>query len=104
MRSWETGFKRLVRLRLESRGVRVCPLRLRRPLDPYGLSDRDDDPLLSLAPSIWPFEPEHKAHAASLHYAGEGMWSYEEDIYNPAEFGEMIKGWLATKQRLTGDR
>src|SRR6266705_945498 len=71
MMSWETAIKRMVRLRLESQGVRVRP-RSRRPLDPYGLSDRDDDPLLSLAPSTWPLEPEHKAHAASLHYASEG--------------------------------
>src|SRR5438034_2361772 len=61
----------MVRLRLEPQGSKSAP-RLRRPLDPYGLSDRDDDPLLSLATSTWPFEPEHKAHAASLHYAGEG--------------------------------
>jgi SnoaL-like domain len=33
-----------------------------------------------------------------LHYAGDGMFSYEEDMYNPAEFGEMIKGWLAAKK------
>ncbi len=30
-----------------------------------------------------------------LHYAGDGQWSYEEDIYNPAHFGEMVKGWMA---------
>ena len=32
-----------------------------------------------------------------LHYAGDGKFSYEEDIYNPSEFAAMIKGWLATK-------
>jgi hypothetical protein len=26
-----------------------------------------------------------------LHYAGGGRWSYEEDIYNPAEFPAMIE-------------
>jgi hypothetical protein len=36
-----------------------------------------------------------------LHYAGNGLFDYEEDIYNPVEFGEMIKGWLAAKQRAT---
>ena len=35
-----------------------------------------------------------------LHYAGDGLFSYEEDMYNPAEFAAMIKGWLAAKQRL----
>jgi hypothetical protein len=33
-----------------------------------------------------------------LHYAGDGMFSYEEDMYNPVEFGNMIKGWLAAKK------
>lgn len=28
-----------------------------------------------------------------LHYAGEGMWSYEEDVYNPAHFMTMIQAW-----------
>jgi uncharacterized protein (TIGR02246 family) len=29
-----------------------------------------------------------------LKYAGDGRWCYEEDVYNPAHFGTMIKGWL----------
>ena len=33
-----------------------------------------------------------------LHYAGDGLFSYEEDMYNPVEFGEMIKGWLEAKK------
>ena len=33
-----------------------------------------------------------------LHYAGDGLFSYEEDMYNPVEFGEMIKGWLKAKK------
>jgi hypothetical protein len=28
-----------------------------------------------------------------LKYAGDGMWSYEEDIYNPAAFGEVLEAW-----------
>ncbi len=28
-----------------------------------------------------------------LHYAGDGRWSYEEDIYNPARFGSMVARW-----------
>jgi len=27
-----------------------------------------------------------------IDYAGDGLWSREEDIYNPAKFGEMIGG------------
>ncbi|HEX9682458.1 MAG TPA: hypothetical protein VGA13_05215 [Acidimicrobiales bacterium] len=32
-----------------------------------------------------------------LHYAGDGMWSYEEDVYNPASFAEMVDGYVAAK-------
>jgi len=35
-----------------------------------------------------------------LHYAGNGMWKYEEDVYNPARFAEMVGGYLAHKQEL----
>jgi hypothetical protein len=37
-----------------------------------------------------------------LHYAGNGQFSYEEDMYNPVEFGAMIKGWLAAKKAAAG--
>jgi len=33
-----------------------------------------------------------------LHYAGDNQFSYEEDMYNPNEFGEMVKAWLAAKK------
>ncbi len=33
-----------------------------------------------------------------LHYGGDGLFDYEEDMYNPVEFGKMVKGWLAAKQ------
>jgi len=32
-----------------------------------------------------------------LKYAGEGQWSYEEDIYNPMRFGAMVAGWEAAR-------
>jgi len=35
-----------------------------------------------------------------LKYAGHGRFSYEEDIYNPAHFGRMIKGWLERRDEL----
>jgi hypothetical protein len=36
----------------------------------------------------------HQAYNVTLlKYAGEGRWSYEEDIYNPAHFASMIKEW-----------
>jgi hypothetical protein len=33
-----------------------------------------------------------------LKYAGDGQWSYEEDVYNPAEFGTMVQGWEQAKR------
>lgn len=38
-----------------------------------------------------------------LHYAGDGQWSYEEDVYNPQRMGEMVKGYLQHKRSLSGD-
>jgi len=32
-----------------------------------------------------------------LKYAGDGLWSYEEDIYNPMRFGSMVAGWEAAR-------
>ncbi len=29
-----------------------------------------------------------------LHYAGDGKWSYEEDVYNPAEAGRAVNRWV----------
>lgn len=34
------------------------------------------------------------ANWTKLVYAGNGLFSEEEDVYNPAEFGEMMAGWL----------
>jgi hypothetical protein len=33
-----------------------------------------------------------------LKYAGNHQWNYEEDIYNPNEFGEMITAWGNAKR------
>ena len=35
-----------------------------------------------------------------LHYAGEGLFSYEEDIYNPHHFGELIGRWERRRAEL----
>jgi hypothetical protein len=36
----------------------------------------------------------HQAYNFTLlKYAGNGLWSYEEDIYNPAHFATMISAW-----------
>jgi ketosteroid isomerase-like protein len=40
----------------------------------------------------------HQAYNFTLlKYAGDGQWSYEEDIYNPASFADMIKGYMAAQ-------
>jgi uncharacterized protein (TIGR02246 family) len=45
----------------------------------------------------------HQAYNITLlKYAGNRKWSYEEDVYNPVHFGEMIKAWLAAKKRCEG--
>jgi hypothetical protein len=40
---------------------------------------------------------DDELHQASnltvLHYAGDGLWSYEEDVYNPADFMKMLQRW-----------
>ncbi len=42
----------------------------------------------------------HQAYNFTLlKYAGDMKWSYEEDIYNPKPFGDMIQGWLEAKKR-----
>ncbi|MCW2497417.1 nuclear transport factor 2 family protein [Jatrophihabitans sp.] len=28
-----------------------------------------------------------------LHYAGDNQWSYEEDVYNPQKFLDMVRAW-----------
>ena len=32
-----------------------------------------------------------------LHYAGNGQWSYEEDVYNPAHMQSMLQNWAAAR-------
>ena len=45
----------------------------------------------------------HQAYNFTLlKYAGQGLWSYEEDIYNPAHFQEMIRGWFQAKKEAPG--
>lgn len=45
----------------------------------------------------------HQAYNFTLlKYAGNHRWSYEEDIYNPALFGTVMKGWITRKKALEG--
>jgi hypothetical protein len=42
----------------------------------------------------------HQAYNYSLlKYAGGMKWSYEEDIYNPKHFQDMLQGWREAKER-----
>jgi uncharacterized protein (TIGR02246 family) len=42
------------------------------------------------------------ANITILHYAGDGRWSYEEDVYNPAHFADMLVGWQNRVKELQG--
>lgn len=35
-----------------------------------------------------------------LHYAGDGLFSYEEDAYNPANMGVTIGAWIEAKKKI----
>ncbi len=35
-----------------------------------------------------------------LHYAGNMKWCFEEDVYNPARFQTVVKGWIDRKKEL----
>jgi len=38
-----------------------------------------------------------------LHYAGDGLFSYEEDAYNPQNMGVMVGSWIKAKKRLESE-
>lgn len=35
-----------------------------------------------------------------LHYAGDGLWSFEEDIYNPEKFAVVVGEWMQRRREL----
>jgi len=37
-----------------------------------------------------------------LEYAGQGLWSYQEDLYNPREAESVLKRWVAAGGKLPG--
>lgn len=37
-----------------------------------------------------------------LEYAGDGLWSFQEDVYNPNEASEMMKRWMEAGGKLAG--
>ena len=38
-----------------------------------------------------------------LHYAGDGRWSYEEDVYNPERFATVVAAWMHRRRELGTD-
>lgn len=36
-----------------------------------------------------------------LHYAGNGLFSYEEDAYDRQRMGEMVVRWMTARERLS---
>ncbi len=40
------------------------------------------------------------SNITKLHYAGNGMWSYEEDVFNPQQFVELLTEYLQAKQAI----
>jgi len=40
------------------------------------------------------------ANVSILQYAGNGQWSYQEDIYNVDDFATMVKGWTERAKAL----
>ena len=46
----------------------------------------------------------HQAYNFTLlKYAGNMKWSYEEDIYNPSHFQDMLSGWFEAKKAAAQD-
>jgi SnoaL-like domain len=44
----------------------------------------------------------HQAYNFTLlKYAGDMKWSYEEDVYNPEHFKQMIRGWLERRKQVS---
>ena len=67
---------------------------------PVTWSTIDGNRVNALIPNILPPPPGDDGYYAFdvhtiLHYAGGGMWSYEEDLYSPREAGDVVQRWLA---------
>jgi hypothetical protein len=45
-------------------------------------------------------ETYQAANLTKLHYAGDGLWSYEEDAYNPDAMAKVVQRWLARRREL----
>jgi predicted SnoaL-like aldol condensation-catalyzing enzyme len=67
---------------------------------PVTWSTIDGNRVNALIPNILPAPPGDDGYYGFdvhtiLHYAGNGTWSYEEDLYSPREAGDVVTRWLA---------
>ena len=66
------------------------------PVDHYII---DGNRVIALVPNCLPdptggsAEYSFNVHVI-LHYAGNGQWSYEEDVYNPQEAESVVSSWV----------
>lgn len=71
--------------------------------------DEENDAVVAGFRNIWdhPTEPGVEfwfPNVTRLVYAGNGKFSVEEDVYNPAHLGEALEGWLAAGGKLAGGK
>jgi hypothetical protein len=65
----------------------------------------DGNRVSALIPNILPPPPGDNGYYGFdvntiLHYAGNGKWNYEEDVYSPAEAGATIARWVSAGGQL----
>ena len=67
---------------------------------PHTFTSIDGNRVSALIPNVLP-HPDGKGEGFGfdvnviLHYAGNGQWSYEEDVYNPREAQQVVEAWIA---------
>jgi uncharacterized protein (TIGR02246 family) len=69
----------------------------------WAVFDTDRSWIICEIENVMPDPGDGSVHQAPnltiLHYAGAGLFSYEEDVYNPARFLQMVGGWAAVADR-----
>jgi hypothetical protein len=53
-----------------------------------------------VAPLRWSEAPPTRPRLHAAQVRGQPEWSYEEDIYNPAHFKDMVRGWMDRKKKI----
>jgi hypothetical protein len=72
----------------------------------WHLFDEENDRIVFSARTHMSDPGDGSSHSTTnwtlLDYAGNGLFSREEDIYNPANFAKMIKDWQVAKEAASG--